>query len=363
MIKQEQIAKAKAEKKFIKCVVWDLDNTVWDGVLLEDSDVTLRPGVVEALEVLDSRGILLSVASKNEHNIAMDKLKEFGIDHYFLYPEINWNAKSLSLQQISKSLNIGLDTFAFIDDQPFEREEVTHVSPEVLVIDAADLDEVVDMPQLMPRFLTPESRLRRQMYQSDISRNSAETDHQGASDEFLSQLDMVFEIRPAAEEDLQRAEELTARTNQLNTTGYTYSYDELNELRQRDDVMLLVSSLTDKYGTYGTIGLTLVEKGDAHWTVKLLLMSCRVMSRGVGTIMMAYIMQQAKAAGATLRAEFIPNGRNRMMYVTYKFGGFTEIDKQGDLIVFENDLTEIQEFPTFVDINIIEKGDPQPAAA
>jgi len=284
----------------------------------------------------------------------MDKLEELGIEEYFLYPEVNWNSKSTSLEAIAKSLNIGLDTFAFIDDQPFEREEVSFAHPEVLCIDAADIHSLLDMPRMMPRFITPESRLRRQMYQSDIERNGAEVGFAGANEEFLATLDMVFKIKPAEESDLQRAEELTMRTHQLNTTGYTYSYDELNELRQSNDHLLLVASLDDKYGTYGTIGLALVELGEAVWTIKLLLMSCRVMSRGVGTIMMSHMMSRAKEANVHLRAHFIPNGRNRMMYVTYRFGGFKEVEKKDDLIIFENGLAEIQPFPDYAEVQIIE---------
>jgi predicted enzyme involved in methoxymalonyl-ACP biosynthesis len=88
--------------------------------------------------------------------------------------------------------------------------------------------------------------------------------------------------------------------------------------------------------------------------MKLLLMSCRVMSRGVGTIMVNHILKLAKAAGVRLQAEFVANNRNRMMYITYKFGGFREVSRSGDLIVFENDLLHIQEFPPYVDVRIID---------
>ncbi len=355
MLKEQQIAQAKAEEQSIKCVVWDLDNTLWDGVLLEGDDVALGDGVMDVIQELDRRGILNSIASRNEHGLAMAKLEELGVADYFLYPEINWNSKSLSVQAIAKSLNVGLDTFVFVDDQPFEREEVSFALPEVTCIDANDLHVIPAMPRMRPRFITPESQLRRQMYLADMNRNQIESEFSGTNDEFLATLGMVFTIQPASEGDLQRAEELTARTNQLNTTGYTYSYDELDEFRQSRDHLLLVANLDDKYGTYGSIGLALVELGRAFWTVKLLLMSCRVMSRGVGTIMMNYIMSQAKQAGARLRAEFIPNGRNRMMYVTYKFGGFAEIEKQGDLILFENDLSQIQPLPDYVDVQIVDQ--------
>jgi FkbH-like protein len=337
----------------IKCIVWDLDNTIWNGILLEDDDVTLRDGVKETICELDRRGILNSIASRNEHAIAMAQLAEFGLGDYFLYPQINWNPKSLSIQAIAKSLNIGLDTFAFIDDQPYEREEVSFGCPDVLCIDAADVPTVLHLPRMMPRFITPESQLRRIMYQSDVERHKAETESAGPSEEFLATLDMSFLIKPAAESDLQRAEELTMRTHQLNTTGYTYSYDELHQLIHSDDHLLLVASLKDKYGPYGTIGLALVELGMTFWTIKLLLMSCRVMSRGVGTIMMSYIMSRAKEAGATLRAEFLPNGRNRMMYITYRLAGFKELKNVAELVVLEHDLAWIQPMPEYVKIQTI----------
>ncbi|EPR12031.1 HAD-IIIC family phosphatase [Ruminiclostridium papyrosolvens] len=130
------MAEGETEVKKIKCVVWDLDNTLWDGVLLEDENVTLHEDFVQLIKVMDSRGILQSVASKNEYNVAMKKLEEFGLAEYFLYPQIGWNTKSSFIQNIAKSINIGIDTIAFVDDQEFERDEVRHMFPQVLCIDA-----------------------------------------------------------------------------------------------------------------------------------------------------------------------------------------------------------------------------------
>lgn len=352
MIKSQQLTLAQNEQQSIKCVVWDLDHTLWDGILLEDDNVQLRPQAVEIVQELDQRGILNSIASRNDHDAAWQKLEQLGIEQYFLYPQINWNRKSQSVENIAKSINIGLDTLAFVDDQPFEREEVAFAHDEVVCFDSAELHTILSHARMMPRFITEESRLRRQLYQSDITREQAKDNFEGQDEAFLANLDMEFEIRVPTESDLQRAEELTIRTHQLNTTGYTYSYDELDQLRYDDDHLLLVATLTDKYGTYGTIGLALVEKGTEYWNVKLLLMSCRVMSRGVGTIVMSYIMQRAQEAGAKLRAHFIPNGRNRMMFVTYKFSGFNEIDKIDDLVILENDLTHIQPYPDYVQLSL-----------
>lgn len=347
-------AEKKKQKQAIKCVVWDLDNTVWDGVLLEDPQVTLRPHVVEILKTLDERGILHSIASRNDHATALAKLKEFGIDEYFLYPQINWNSKAASVSQIAQDLNLGLDALAFVDDQPFEREEVAFTHDKVLCLDSALLDDLLDRSEFNPRFITEDSKIRRLMYQADIARNLAEAESVGPKEEFLATLDMVFTIAPCREEDLKRAEELTVRTNQLNTTGYTYSYEELDELRRSPHHKLLISSLEDRHGTYGKIGLTLIETGEEIWTVKLLLMSCRVMSKGVGMIMIHHVLRLAREAGVRLRAEFVSNDRNRQMLITYRFAGFKEIEKVGEVSIMENDFSAIQPPPPYVDLRVLD---------
>ncbi len=352
-------ASKKHDKKgSIKCVVWDLDNTLWGGVLLEDEYVSLRDNVVAIIKTLDNRGILQSIASKNDYDSAMQKLQKFGLHEYFLYPQIGWGSKVPFIKNIARSINIGLDTIAFIDDQPFEREEVSFSLPEVRCLDAAVLDQLLDMPEMNPRFITEDSKMRRLMYISDMARNKVEEAFTGPKEAFLASLNMVLAIFPAKEEDLKRAEELTVRTNQLNTTGYTYSYDELNHFRQSEQYKLLMAKLEDKYGSYGNIGLALVECKEEVWTIKLLLMSCRVMSRGVGSILLSHIMKLAQNKNISLRAEFVPNGRNRMMDITYRFAGFYEIEKFGDLIIFESDLTNIQSFPDYVRVQIVD-GDQQ----
>jgi FkbH-like protein len=340
--------------KTVKVLVWDLDNTLWDGILLEGDDVTLRPGVEELLATLDRRGILHSVASRNDHDAAWAKLEELGVADYFLYPQIHWGSKASSVKRVAESINIGLDTVAFVDDQPFERDEVASELSQVRTYDATELAGLAELEDFTPRFITDESAMRRKMYQADAQRKQAEGSHEGPSEEFLAGLDMHFVIHPPRDEDLKRAEELTMRTNQLNTTGYTYSYDELDALRHDPDHLLLVASLEDRYGTYGKIGLALVEKGAEAWTIKLLLMSCRVMSRGVGTILMNHIMALAKEAGVKLRAEFRSNGRNRMMRVTYRLGGFEEAETDGERSILEHDLEHIQDFPEYVEVRIEE---------
>ncbi|HYP26945.1 MAG TPA: HAD-IIIC family phosphatase [Blastocatellia bacterium] len=346
----------KDETKYVKCLVWDLDNTLWSGVLLEDRGVELRDNVTRVIKELDGRGILQSIASKNDPAKAMAKLDELGLGEYFLYPQVNWNSKASSIKEIARLINIGLDTVAFIDDDPFERGEVNHQLPDVLCVDAGELDGLLDRAEMNPRFITEDSKQRRLLYFHDIERKKAEEEFIGPKDEFLATLGMKFSISRAREEDLRRAEELTLRTHQLNTTGYTYSYDELKGFLESDRHRLLIAGLEDKYGSYGKIGLALIECDDRSWTLKLLLMSCRVMSRGVGTIMLNHVMALAKRAGCRLFAEFIPNEVNRLMYVTYKFAGFRESQKVGEKLVLENDLTRIQPAPDYVTLLLDDHG-------
>ena|SRR5436853_1913078 len=345
---------SETEKKTVKVLVWDLDNTLWNGTLLESDSVQLRDGVRAALDTLDKRGILHSIASKNDHDLAMEKLREFGLERYFLYPQINWNSKAAGVRSIATSINIGLDAVAFIDDEPYEREEVKHSIPEIAVFDSSELDSLADRTEFIPAFITDDSARRREMYLADVERKRAEEQFIGPSEEFLATLGMEFTIARAQEEDLKRAEELTVRTHQLNTTGYTYSFEELNAFRASPNHLLLIAGLTDKFGSYGKIGLTLVEKNPEVWTIKLFLMSCRVMSRGVGTIFMNHLLGLARDAGVALQAEFLSNNRNRMMLITYKMGGFREVSRDGDFIVLQHDLDRIQPRPDWIDVEIVD---------
>ena len=332
----------------IKCVVWDLDNTVWDGILLEGDDVRVTDGVAEALRTLDARGILLSIASRNDPGTANAKLAELGLDELFIHPQITWGPKSDAVATIARLLNIGTDAIAFVDDDPFERDEVAAHVPGVLCIDARDIGSMVLMPELNPRLVTEDSRRRRSMMKAEIARSEAE---QGlAPSDFLSGLDMVMTIAEASNDDLDRVEELTLRTNQLNSTGNTYSYDELDALRLSPSHRLVVAGLDDRYGPYGKIGLALVEDHHDYWLIRLLLVSCRVMGRGVAPVLLSYILEEGKRAGKMVRAEFIRTDRNRPMYLMFKLAGFREIERRGDIALLAHDLTAIPPYPAYVEL-------------
>ncbi|MDI1475023.1 HAD-IIIC family phosphatase [Polyangium sp. y55x31] len=342
---------SKHDEEGIKCVVWDLDNTLWDGVLVESGALTLKPEIARIIRVLDERGILQSVASKNNFDDAAAKLRELGLWEYFLYPEIHWGAKSESIARIQKVLNIGMNTILFVDDDPFERDEVAKANPDVNVAHADSYATLLEDRRMIPRFITADSARRRQMYREDEQRKRAEETFDGPKETFLSGLGMRFKIAEAQGDDLARAAELTVRTHQLNATGRTYSYDELDALRRSDSHKLYICEMTDVYGSYGKIGLSLVERTESAWYVRLLLMSCRVMSRGVGTVLLGFLMQEAKRAGVRLFADFVPTDRNRAMYVAFKFNGFRDVgDGDTGARVLEANLEQIQNFPGYIEV-------------
>lgn len=336
----------------IKCLVWDLDETIWHGILSEGTCIKLKDGVEKILKELDKRGILLSIASKNEYKSTMEQLKKFNIAHFFLYPQISWQPKSISIQTIAHCLNIHPDSIAFIDDQEYERNEVAFSIKEVMCLKAEDTDKILEMPEFQPEYITVDARMRRKMYQDDILRMNSEKKYESQQD-FLASLGMILSLSHATESDLQRVEELTKRTHQLNSTGYTYSYEELRQFIYSEDYLLYVAELTDCYGSYGKIGVILISMSKKVWTIKLLLVSCRVISRGVGTTILSYILNMAKNRGADIYADFLPTDRNRMMYVTYKFTGFEEYGKSNEITLLKHKLKHIPTVPTYMKLHIL----------
>lgn len=332
----------------IKCIIWDLDQTIWKGIISEGDHVEADSKIVEIIKELDKRGILQSISSKNNLKLVQEKLEEMGLWEYFLYPQINWNAKSHSIAEIARCINIGFDTLAFVDDQQFELDEVHFTHPDVMCINAINAYDIPDMKRFQPLYITSDSKNRRKMYQSDIYRNHIENEFEGTKEEFLKTLGMVLKIEEATTEDLQRAEELTVRTHQLNSTGYIYSYDELKKFIDSDDFEVLVVQLDDKYGEYGKIGLALIEKNAEFWEIKLLLMSCRVIAKGVGNVLLNYIINQAIDHQIDLRAQFVPTDRNRLMHVTFKMNGFKELVQNNNIIIFQCDLSKKRPMPEYI---------------
>jgi methoxymalonate biosynthesis protein len=308
----------------IKCLVWDLDNTLWQGVLLEDGEVRLTDDVRRVIEGLDERGILQSVASRNDHDHAWPWLEKLGLADYFVLPRIGWSAKSAAVADVIERLGFAEDTIAFIDDQPAERAEVASRLPAVRLYPAGTAAGLLDRPEFTPATVTGDSRRRREMYQAKFARDKARDDYAGPDENFLRSLELVVEIRRAAAADLARAGELTLRTSQMNATGVHYSDPALRALLDDPAHEVLVVTMTDRFGPHGAVGIVLLERHAAAWHLKLLATSCRVVAFGAGAALLNWLSGQAATAGVHLLADFRHTHRNRMMEVAYRFAGFDD---------------------------------------
>jgi len=285
------ISEAKTEPKKVKCVVWDLDNTLWDGILVEDGleKLTLKLGIRGVIEELDRRGILQSVASKNNYDEAMAVLKRFGIDEFFLSPQISWQPKSDAVQEIARQLNIGLDTLLFVDDSEFELQQVSGTLQDVRTINARRYRELTDLEESQVP-VTAESRDRRKMYRVETQRRGLAESFADDYLAFLRHCEIRLNIRPMIEENLERVHELTQRTNQMNFSGNRYDRSVLKQILSTPYLDTYVLDVEDRFGTYGVVGFCIVDSRVPLMTD--LMFSCRIQSKRVEHAFLAYLIRK-----------------------------------------------------------------------
>lgn len=280
----------QTEKK-IKCVVWDLDHTLWDGVLVEDGPerLQLKPGIADVIEALDRRGILHSIASKNNPEDALQVVKNFGLDQYFLCPQISWQPKSHGIKAIAQQLNIGLDSILFIDDSEFELGEVGAVYPEVRTLSAAHYRGLPERSELKVP-ITAESRERRKFYQVEANRQTVAQSFSNDYMSFLQHCQIRLTVRPMTEENLERVHELTQRTNQMNFSGNRYDREVLRTLLSNPHLDTFVLSCEDRFGSYGVVGFSIVDRREPRMTD--LMFSCRIQSKRVEHAFLASVIRR-----------------------------------------------------------------------
>jgi FkbH-like protein len=280
----------KGEKK-IKCVVWDLDNTLWDGVLVEDGPekLVLKPGVAAIIQDLDQRGILHSIASKNNLDDVLQVLKKFKLEEYFLCPQVSWRPKSQGIAAIAQQLNIGIDTLLFIDDSKFELGEVKAACPELKVLDALDYRTLPERGDCQVP-VTAESRERRKLYQVEASRQTVAQSFSNDYMAFLRHCEIQLTVRAMTEDNLERVHELTQRTNQMNFSGNRYDREVLRNLLSVPYIDTFVLSCEDRFGSYGVIGFSIVDCREPRMTD--LMFSCRIQSKRVEHAFLASVIRR-----------------------------------------------------------------------
>ena len=315
----------------VRCVVWDLDNTLWTGTLSEADACRLRPGVRAVLEKMNDRGILLSIASANDHDRAISLLEKKGLRDLFLHPQITWSSKVRSLQVISEKLNLGLAALGFVDDEPFEREQVRNVLPDVRVYPAGAYRSMVERPEFDPRVVTEESRGRRLKYADAIARRRFEKSSGMSRQEFLEYCQTKLRLRRASQVDAPRILELLQRTHQVNSTGVVHSRDVVAAFLNEPGCRVFVAELADRFVDYGRIGVAMCRRRERAWELVSFLLSCRVLSRGVSGVFLSWVQHQAGLDGAlSFRGRYLATGQNQRMEMLYRLSGFELAEELGD---------------------------------
>lgn len=307
----------------LKCMVWDLDNTLWDGTLIETEhpeQLALRPHVLETIQELDRRGIIQSIASKNELSAAWPVVERLGLAEYFLYPQIHWNAKSASLEQIAKSLNIGIDALGLIDDSAFEREQVRSAWPQVRVYDVTELPDFLHKPEV-DVLVTEESRCRRAMYRAEEKRNQIMSSGNEDIVSFLKKCNLQIELfEPKTQEELLRCYELVVRTNQLNMSGVKYTQEEFQTVLKRSGHTSFAFSCKDDFGAYGIVGFGQYTVENNALVFREFAMSCRVAGKYVESALFAALLE--KNACTEGRFQIRKTQKNKLLRKTLKEIGF-----------------------------------------
>ncbi len=342
-----------------KCIVVDLDNTLWGGIVGEDGLDGIRlgttsPGVeyVEfqrALLSLYNRGVILAVNSKNNFDDAIRVLREHPYqvlrEEHFAALRINWQSKVQNLIELANEINIGLDSMVFIDDNPHEREQVRQALPEVMVVDLPSNPrlyrqtiEALDVFDVLS--LTKEDMRRGEMYVGKRKRAELERTA-GSLEDFLRGLGLRVTVREATDFDMPRVVQLIGKTNQFNLTTRRYTDAQVREMSDSGDVAVYCMAVSDRFGDEGIVGVAIVRKGAEEWVVDSFLMSCRVIGRSVETAFLAKIVADARKGGAKrLVGEFIPSKKNAPASDFYSKHGFEGPVEQDGVRVWTLDLTE-----------------------
>jgi FkbH-like protein len=321
----------------VKVVVWDLDNTVWDGVLVESGPdgVTLKPGIADVIRELDRRGIVNSVASKNDEAHAMARLRALGLADYFVFPKIGWGPKSGAIAQLIEDFNVGADTLAFVDDSEFERAQVAAVHPQVRVYTDTEYQELLAKPE----FNSPqsaESSKRRAFYRSQGQRRAVQEAFSGDYLEFLRQCAMKLEIDNAPLADLDRVHELVQRTNQMNFSGSRYSREELQSQIDRLEIDHFCLHASDRFGDYGMVGFCLVDNRVPR--IVDLMFSCRVQAKRVEHAFLEYLKSYYRSRGhRMLQARYVRTARNKQVGMVFQDLAFAEMAAHGDETIYSTD--------------------------
>ncbi|MBP8784055.1 MAG: HAD family hydrolase [Synergistaceae bacterium] len=332
-----------------KCLILDLDNTLWGGIIGENGvgGIALAPTkngseyrqFQKRIKELKNQGILLAVVSKNNEEDALIPFRQHPDmilkEEDFALFYANWDPKPINIEKIAEQLNIGLGSFVFIDDNPVEQEAVRIALPEVTVPvfpkDSSQLESFIhDIARdyFLTLHLTDEDLKKTEQYQTEKKREGLKAQF-GSMEEYLRSLEMVLTINPLTLADIPRAAQLTQKTNQFNLTTRRLTETQMLQQVESPTWHLWIGSLSDKFGAHGQIILALAEISGTTARVDTFLMSCRVMGRGVEKTFLQTIEEQLSLMKITeIIGEYIPSEKNGMVADFWSNNGYHSLQPE-----------------------------------
>jgi FkbH-like protein len=334
-----------------KCLILDLDNTLWGGIIGDDGVENIQIGDLDQGKAftelqywareLVRRGVLLAICSKNDESVAKIPFEKhpdmvLKLEHIAIFVA-NWESKVDNIKKIKSFLNIGYDAMVFIDDNPYERGVVRHHLPEVTVPDLPE-DPADYLPFLCSLNLfettayTQDDGERTAYFQQELKREMTQcsfTDERG----FLKSLGMTCEINPFTAFNLPRAAQLIQRSNQFNLRTIRYTEEDLQRVSNSENHLNWTFSIHDQFGNYGLVSLVISCLEGDELFIDTWIMSCRVLKRGVENLALNEIVRDARTLGVKrIRGEYIPTPKNALVKEHYRNLGFTE-DGNGEWVL------------------------------
>ena len=330
-----------------KCIVLDLDNTLWGGIVGEDGFDGIKLGheypgncymdFQKGLLRLYNRGIILAINSKNNEEDALEIIDNHPYmalrKKHFAAMRINWQDKVSNLKSLAQDLNIGTESMIFIDDNPVECELLQQFVPECEVI-CLPVKKPYLIPDVLKKLpgvenikLTAEDRKKGSMYRAQIARKESESSFVNL-DDFLKSLEMEVTIEPATSFSVPRIAQLTQKTNQMNLTTRRYTEADIQSFMKFPDAHVFSVAAKDRFGDHGIIGVLILKIQDGECLIDTFLLSCRVISRNIENVMIAYLADFAEQyKQKALLGEYLPTAKNKPaadMYEKFHFQKTTD---------------------------------------
>ena len=349
-----------------KCIVLDLDNTLWGNIIGEDGFEGIKLGpypegrsFVEFQKVIKSlseNGIILAINSKNNQEDAMKAINEHPHmilrENDFSCIKINWNDKISNMREISNELNIGLDSIVFFDDDPVNRELLRMSIPEINTVElpkdpstyAQILRNLNDFNTLK---ITKDDTHRKIMYKQEQNRQKLESSTENLN-EYLKKLDIKIKIKLDDKFSISRISQLILKTNQFNLTTKRYQEEQIKEFIEDKTIIVGCSEVDDKFGENGITNVFIIKTKPNEWIIDTFLLSCRIMGRGIEEGIIGKILEIAKNKGIKkITATFIPTEKNKPAENFLKNYGFKK-EKENWIFLLKNEI----KIPDYLEVEL-----------